>query len=201
MRQQRPGRFARNHRSHHVANRQRLRAFLFRFALRGEGIGRFARLRNHDRQRLWGNDGVAIAELASVIHFHRNARQPLNNKLARQARMPACAARHNLHLLEGFEIRFRNIHFVQEHAACFLAHAPQHGVFNGARLLKNFLQHEVLIAALFRHDRIPQNVRNLAPHDLAVQIHQLHAAWREHGNIAIVQKDHVARMAQQGRDV
>src|SRR3954464_12252514 len=36
-----------------------------------------------------GGDGIAIAVFTRVIHFYRNARQPLDHELTRQARMPA----------------------------------------------------------------------------------------------------------------
>ena len=52
----------------------------------------------------------------------------------------------------------------------FLSHAAQRGVPHGARLLEDFLEHEMLVAALFRHDRVPQNVRDLALHRPAVEI-------------------------------
>ena len=38
------------------------------------------------------DDGIAIAELAAVIHFHRNARQLLDHELAGQRGVPAGAA-------------------------------------------------------------------------------------------------------------
>ena len=47
---------------------------------------------------------------------------------------------------------------------------PSSGVAHGARLLEDLLEHEMLVAALFRHDRVPQNVRDLALHGLAVEI-------------------------------
>ena len=56
----------------------------------------------------------------------------------------------------------RDIHLVQEDAAGLLAHAAQRGVADGARLLEDFLEHEMLVAALFRHDGVPQDVRDLA---------------------------------------
>ena len=52
----------------------------------------------------------------------------------------------------------------RKHAPGLLADAAQHRVAHGARLLKDFLEHEMLVAALFGHDRIPQDVRHLALH-------------------------------------
>ena len=43
-------------------------------------------------------------------------------------------------------------------AAGLLADAAEQRVANGARLLKDLLEHEVLVAALLRHDRVPQDV-------------------------------------------
>ena len=51
------------------------------------------------------------------------------------------------------ELGGRDIHLVEEDAAGLLADAAQRGVADGARLLEDLLEHEVLIAALFRLDR------------------------------------------------
>ena len=106
-----------------------------------------------------------------------------------------------LDLAEARELLRADIHLVQENAAGFLAHAAQRGVADGARLLKDFLEHEVLVAALFGHDGVPQDVRDLAVHGAAVEIAQPHAGWREDGHIAIGQEEHVARVAEDGGDV
>ena len=52
---------------------------------------------------------------------------------------------------------------------------PSERVAHGARLLKDFLEHEVLVAALFRHDRIPQDVGDLALDRAPVEIGEVHA--------------------------
>ena len=48
-----------------------------------------------------------------------------------------------------------DLHFAEEDFAGVERDAAQRGVGNGARLLPDFLEHEVLVAALFRLDGIP----------------------------------------------
>ena len=115
----------------------------------------FARLRDDDGQHVRGNDRVAIAEFAAVIHFDRNPGQLLDHELARQRRVPTGSAGDDLDFLERLELLRRDIHLVQKNAAALLADTPERGIADGARLLEDFLEHEVLVAALFRHDRVP----------------------------------------------
>ena len=67
---------------------------------------------------------------------------------------------------------------------------------NRPRLLPNLLEHEVLVAALFRLDRIPLNARDLALDGLAVKVGQLHAGQRQNRHVPIGQKINVARVMQ-----
>ena len=59
----------------------------------------------------------------------------------------------------------------------------------------------MLVAALFGHDGVPQDVRDLALHGAAVEIGEVDAAFGEHGDVAIGQKKHVAGVAEHGRYV
>src|SRR5580658_409989 len=59
----------------------------------------------------------------------------------------------------------------------------------------------MLEAALFRHDGVPGHVLHLAPHGLSVEVGQVHAVGRNHGKIAISQKENVARVIENGRNV
>ena len=51
--------------------------------------------------------------------------------------------------------------------------AAQRSVADGAGLLVNFLEHEVLEAGLFRHDRVPGDVLHLAGDGMAVEVGEL----------------------------
>ena len=56
----------------------------------------------------------------------------------------------------------------------------------------------MLVAALFRHDGIPQNVGDLAFYGTSVEIGQVHAVAGEDGHVPVGQEEHVACIAQDG---
>jgi hypothetical protein len=194
-------RFPRDHGADHVADGQRLRAPMLGLALCRQRIRGLAGLRDHHRERIFQNDRVAIAELAAVIHLNRNARQFLDEELARQRRVPTGAAGNDAHRPETREFGRRDIHLIQKNASRFLAHTPQHGVANRPRLLVNLLEHEVLVAALFRQNRVPQHVRHLPVHGPALKVAQTHAVGLQNRHVAIRQEEHVAGIAENRRHV
>ena len=53
------------------------------------------------------------------------------------------------------EFLLADFHFFEGDFSGFLRDAAEQGVADGARLLEDFLVHEMLESALFRHDRIP----------------------------------------------
>ena len=137
-------------------------------------------------------DGIAIAPFAGVIDFDGNAGQAFDHELAGQSGMPTGAAGGDIDFLAALELGFVDVHFVEEDGAGVLRDAAERGVADGARLLINFLEHEVLEAALFRHDRVPGDALGLALERLAVEIGELHAFGGEHGKIAIGEKEKIA---------
>ena len=92
-------------------------------------------------------------------------------------------------------------HFVEEDFSSVLRDAAEQGVAHGARLLEDFLLHEVLVAALFRHDGVPGDVVRRALDGTAVVIHHMHAFGGEHGDVAIGEEKHLASVLEQGGDV
>src|SRR5437868_1751542 len=115
--------------------------------------------------------------------------------------MPTGAASDNLDLLEFAEFGFRNADLVEKHPPAFQTQASEHRVPNGAGLLKNFLEHEVLVAALFGHDRIPKNVRDLAPYCPPLEVGKTNASRSENRDITVIEKKHIPRMAENSGDI
>ena len=138
-----------------------------RLAHGGDGVGGFARLGDENRQIAGAGERIAIAELAGVIHFHRQLRQPLDHELAGQSGVPAGAAGGDVNLLQLAEVVLGDVHLVEEDFAGIERDAAQRGIADGARLLIDFLEHEMLEAALLRHDRVPGDVLHLARDGLA----------------------------------
>src|SRR6516225_11685481 len=100
------------------------------------------------------NDGVAVAEFAAVIHLDRQACEPLNHEFPCKPGVPTGPASHNTHLLKRAKLLIRDLHLVEEHLSTVLRNTAEQSVANRARLLEDFLLHEMLIAALFRHDGV-----------------------------------------------
>ena len=127
--------------------------------------------------------------------------EALNHEFCSQPGVPACATSDDAHLLEFAELFLGDSHFIQKDFPGILRDAAKQGIANGARLLKDFLLHEVLVATLFRHDGVPGDVLCGALDRAAVVIHYPHTFRGENGNVAIRQEKHFARVLEKGRDV
>src|SRR5207244_226341 len=107
----------------------------------------------------------------------------------------------DIYLRRGAELRLRDLHLVQINTPAIRRDAPHHGVAHGARLLKDLFEHEVLEAALLRHNRVPGYVLHLACDGIAVEIRERNTARRDYSKVAIRQEEKVARVIQDRRHV
>ena len=109
------------------------------------------------RQFVLLDDGVPVAIFGAVIDFDRNSRQRLDQELADQARMPGRSTRDDRDLPELAEDVLGEVDLLQEDVPLLERHAAEDRVSRGGRLLKDFLEHEVLVSALFCGDRVPEH--------------------------------------------
>src|SRR5579883_2269134 len=189
---------ARDHGSDDVADGEGLAALAFGFALGGDGVGGLARLRDEQGDGIGGNDGVAIAPLAGVIDLDGNLGQTFDHELAGLAGVPAGAAGGDVDFACGAELVFGDFHLLEEDLAGVLGDAAEGGVADGAGLLIDFLEHEVLVTALFGHDGVPGDVLHLAGDGVAVEIGDLHALGCDHGQVAVGEEEQVAGVEEDG---
>ena len=94
-----------------------------------------------------------------------------------------------------------DVHFAEEDFAGVEGDAAEGGVADGARLLPDFLEHEVLVAALFRLDGVPGDAREFALDGLAVEVGELDAGGSEDGHVAVGEEVDVARVVENAGDV
>ena len=176
---------AREHGADDVADAQNFCAFVARFANCRESVGGFTGLADGDDQIFFADDGVAIAEFAAVVHFNGNVGQALDHELSREGGMPTGAAGDYFHGLKILKFLFADVHLVEKDLARFLRNSAEERVAHGTGLLENFLLHEMLEAALFRHDGIPGDVLRGTINGMALKIHQADALGREDCDFAV----------------
>jgi hypothetical protein len=101
------------------------------------------------------------------------------------------------HALDGLRVRVGEAHLGAVDVAGFTVEAPAEGVLEGARLLEDLLQHEVLVAGLLGHGGRPVDALHGAVHRGTGHRGDRHAAGLEHGHLAVLHEQHVARVGQQ----
>ena len=65
----------------------------------------------------------------------------------------------------------------------------------------NFLEHEVLEAALFRLDRVPGHALHLPRNRISIKVCQLHAVRRDDRHVTVSEKENVPSVMQDGGDI
>src|SRR5207245_3800534 len=89
----------------------------------------------------------------------------------------------------------------EENFSGVLRDAAEQSVADGARLLEDFLLHEMLVAALFRHDGVPSYMVSEAFDGVAVVVHHADAFCRKNGDVSVGKKKHFAGVLEQRGDV
>ena len=82
-----------------------------------------------------------------------------------------------------------------------LRHAPENRFARGRRLLEDLLEHEVLVAGLLRHDRIPEHALRGLRDRPAEEVGERHAGRGDDGHLLVAEKHDVARVAENRRNV
>ena len=123
--------------------------------LGGEGVGGFAGLGDEEAEGVGVGDGVAVAVLGGVVDVDGEAGEALDHELAGEAGVPGGAAGGDGDGGGGAEVVVGDGHVGEEDVAGVEGDAAEDGVADGAGLLVDLLEHEVLVAGLFGLDGVP----------------------------------------------
>ncbi len=170
-------------------------------ALGGKGVGGFAGLGDEQAECVAIGDGIAIAVFAGVVDIDGHAGEALDHVFAGEGGVPAGTAGGDVDARGAGEFVVIDLHFAEEDAAGVERDAAEGGVANGAWLLPDFLEHEVLVATLFSLDGVPLDALKRALDGLAVEVRELDAVEGEDGHVAIGEEVDVAGVMQNAGDI
>ncbi len=192
-------RFARDGRTDHIDDGKDVATALFRLAQRGHGVERFARLGDHDNERLVVHDGVAVAELGREHDLDIAAQQVLEVILADHADMVRRSAGDDKDAGKFAHLLDRELEIVEDDLAVLDARGD--GAAQRLGLLHDLLEHEVLVASLFRGGNLPVDGEVLLFDSLPERVVDLDAVARQHGDLAVLHIRDIARVLDDGRHV
>ena len=117
VRVNRPIGFARNHGADHVANAESLCSLGARLAHRGDGVGRFARLRDEDVEIVRASQRIAVAIFAGIVHLDRQLGEALDHELGSESCVPTGAAGGDGYVLKFAKVVLGDVHLVEKDLA------------------------------------------------------------------------------------
>ena len=115
----------------------------------------FAGLGDEQAEGIAVGNGIAIAIFAGVVDVDGHAGEALDHVFAGERGVPTGAAGGDIDAGCAGKFIVVDLHFAEVDAAGVEGDAAEGGVADGARLLPDFLEHEVLVSALFRLNGIP----------------------------------------------
>ena len=110
-------------------------------------------------------------------------------------------AGNDINLIEGIEIVCVPFELVHDNGLAVFGNALAHRIADSFWLLVDFLEHEVLIAALFCSFCIPVDLKDLFRHRLTAAVRNFDGILRNNGEFTIVEDVRTARAGNDGRDI
>jgi len=184
-----------------VADGEGFGSFGGELGLGGEGVGGFAGLGDEEADGAGVGDGVAVAVLAGVVDFDGEAGEALDHELAGEAGVPGGAAGGDGDLAGVAEVFVGDLHGFEEDFAGVEGDAAEGGVADGAWLLVDLLEHEVLVAGLFGLDGVPGDALDFEGEGVGVEVGEGDALLGEDGDFAVGEEVDVAGVVEDAGDV
>ncbi len=199
---QRPLTLPRDGRPDDVADADDPRPTALRLPQRSEGVGGLPTLRDGEDERPVIHRRVAVAKLARDLDVGGQAGEILKQIAAHEPGVPGRPAADDIELAQAREVVRGDGDLGQVHRLALEGDAAPQRVRDGARLLVDLLEHEVLVAALLGHRRRPRDGRLLPARRLVRRDHaDVDGVGRQDRHPAVLDEHHVAGVGEDGRDV
>ena len=184
-----------------VADGEGFGALADELVLGGDGVGGFAGLGDEEADGAGVGDGVAVAVLGGVVDVDGEAGEALDHELAGEAGVPGGSAGGDGDLVALRRSCVGDVHVGEEDLAGVERDAAEDGVADGAGLLVDFLEHEVLVAGLFGLDGVPGDALDFEGERGAVEVGEGDAGGGEDGDFAVGEEVDVAGVVEDAGDV
>ena len=140
------------------------------------------------------HNGRAIAELAGVVHFHRQAGQPFDQIFADQTGVIAGATGDDGDFFNRLQPGGAEVEGIQHHALLDKVEPTAYRIGQATPLLEDLFLHVVGELALFRRLRVPVDGGDRLLQRLPVEIRVFNAVAGDDGHLAGLQKGDLAGM-------
>ena len=194
-------RLARNRAADDVAEGEHLVAPPAGLPQAGECVGRFARLRDDEDQRVLVDRRVAIAEFAGVFHLDRDVSEFLEEVLSDQRGVPTRAARGHDNPVHRPQFRQGHVQAAKFCRGLFRVQTAPHRVFDRAGLLEDLLEHVMRELASFGRLRTEFDLADLDGRGVRAKVFHLELFRRQGNHIVVVQINHLACVGNDGARV
>ena len=115
-------------------------------------------MRDDNTQGLFISQRIGVTIFRSNFHTHRDASQLFNIVLCYQACMVGRTTSDDENFIEASHHVRSPVQLIKDHRFFIFCNMGAESIANSLRLIVNFLEHEVLITALFRCFCIPSNM-------------------------------------------
>ena len=133
-------------------------------------------------------DGVAVAVFGGVVDVDGEAGEAFDHELAGEPGVPTGAAGGDGDAGGGAEVVVGEAHVAEVDFAGVEGDAAEGGVADGAGLLVDFLEHEVLVAGFFGLDGVPGDALGGEGAGIAGEVGQGDALGGEGGALAVLEE-------------
>ena len=188
-----------NGRAHHIDDCKRLSAQTLGFSKCCQGIRSFTGLADNDHQIALIDNRIGISELRGHHRLCGNAAGLFDGVLGKNGNIISRTAGHQIDLTDIFQIRLIQLQALKHHLS--IPDTGIDGIPQSLGLLKDLLEHKVVIATALRCGKFPGNGFMLLFHRVTLSVQEYHIFGIEDSHITVIHIGNRLGIFQNGRNI